>query len=950
MNYTFPIRCLGGALLVFLLAGYVGGYDEPPPEPLPAATRLLQEGKYAEAQEAFEKLDDSQAVERAVGIARSQEATGDRDKATAALNEAAKAQPKAAALPAELARLALARGDDKAADELADKALQLDAKQVLAQWVRAEVACSRGKRDEANAAYEALVNRFNDGDIEKVEDLLIVGRAAAQFARWNRLSDQFGFLVNEFYPDLIAKDPTCWQAHYAAGRLFAEKYNTADANKSLQAALAINASAAETHVAAGQIALELFEIAAAQSACDRALEINPQLLSAWHLKADILLANFEPRQCAGVLTDALKLNPTSEETLGRIAAVYWSTDGAARTGPDSRFGKLVAQVTDRNAHAGQFFNALGDGLDRLRRWPAAARYYQQSIERMPQLVAPRGQLGMVLMRLGDEPQAKAVLDEAFKADPFNVRVNNTLKVLEVLDTYETLETEHFRIKYDPKKDKRTAQYMGDWLEEVYPKLVKQMGFAPPDKSLFEVFNQARNTDGHGWFSARMVGLPHIHPIGACAGQIVALKSPNEGEQRFNWSRVLKHEFVHVLNLQQTDFNIPHWFTEALAVVNEGYGRPREWHQLLARRSASKKLFNLESINLGFIRPHSSDDWTLAYCQAELYARYMTERFGDDAIAKMLAAYGDNLTTPEALERALQVSVPDFEQGYQKYVQKIVDNVLPAAEAAQRPLSELQKEVVEHPDDSRCQALLAQAHLGRKNYPEARRWADAALKREPNSALAHYVRARLHLLVGENKQALATLEQALDRANPQTNVLALLAGLKLKAQDYEAAADLYELGAKHDPQGDKWLKSLAAVYLKSGEQTKLVPVLEQLVAQDPDDLPMRKKLAQMALAGGDWQAANRWALEGIHIYVLDPQLHRWRAEALAALARPAEAAGEYATCVELDEGALELRLAQAKMHAQAKQSAEARAVLAELLKRDADFPGAKELLESLEKSE
>jgi predicted Zn-dependent protease len=329
---------------------------------------------------------------------------------------------------------------------------------------------------------------------------------------------------------------------------------------------------------------------------------------------------------------------------------------------------------------------------------------------------------------------------------------------------------------------------------------------------------------------------------------------------------------------------------------------------------------------------------------------MTERFGDEAIAKMLAAYADNLTTPEALERALQVSVPAFEEGYRQYVQKIVDGVLPDSEGAQQPLSELQKEVAGHPDDPRRLALLAQAQLGRKNYPEARRLADAALKREPKNALAHYVRARLHLLVGENQQALNTLERALDRANPQPNVLALLAGLKLKAQDYAAAAELYELGARHDPAGDKWLKSLAAVYLKSGEQAKLVPVLEQLVAQDPDDLPMRKKLAQLALARGDWAAADRWALEGIRIYVLDPQLHRLRAQALAALARPVEAAAEYAVCVELDAEALDMRLAQARMHAQARQFAEARAVLAELLKRDAQFPGAKELLESLEKSE
>ena len=239
---------------------------------------------------------------------------------------------------------------------------------------------------------------------------------------------------------------------------------------------------------------------------------------------------------------------------------------------------------------------------------------------MPQLTEPGGRLGMVLMRLGEEEQAKKVLDEAFEVDPFNVRVNNTLKVLEVLDGYDTHETEHFRIKYDPaKRTSILARYMGQWLEEVYPQLVEQMGFAPPGQVAVRSFQPGQEHRRPRLVQRRMVGLPHIHPIGACAGKIVALQSPSEGPQRFNWSRVLKHEFIHVINLQQTDFNIPHWFTEALAVLNEGYPRPQAWNELLVARSAAGKLFDLDTINLGFIRPQSSDDWTLAYCQAELYA-------------------------------------------------------------------------------------------------------------------------------------------------------------------------------------------------------------------------------------------------------------------------------------------------------------------------------------------
>lgn len=946
MRSSFPMHAWGGMLLVLTGATFFGMAAEPStPAPVTTARRFFVEGKHAEAEEAFRALDVEFGAAAALGVARCQEATGRREKAAETLAEAAKAHPKVPTIPAELARLALARGDYQAAEAFVTAALKLDSEQVLAHWVRAQWQAAVGKLDQANADYQWLVKYYNDHDVKDAETLHWIGLGAGQFARWNRLSDQFGFLVNEFYPDVLTADPAFWRAHYEAGRLFAEKYNEADAAKEYKAALALNPNAAEVHAALGEMSLDRFELTAAQASCDQALAINPQLLAALHLKADIHLANFEPRQCVGVLNDALKLHPTSEATLGRLAAAYLAVDGPSRTTADSRFGKLAAEVTARNPHAGRFSLAVADALDRLRRWPAAAGYYREAMTRMPQLIAPSGRLGMMLMRLGEEDEARKVLDASFEADPFNVRVNNTLQVLEVLDTYETLETEHFRIRFDPKKDKILARYMGQWLEEVYPQLVEQMGFAPPEKSLFEVFCKARNTDGHGWFSARMVGLPRIHPIGACAGKVVAMQSPSEGRQRFNWARVVKHEFVHVINLQQTDFNIPHWFTEALAVLNEGYPRPQEWNELLVQSAAKGKLFDLDTINLGFIRPHSSSEWTLAYCQAELYAQYLLERFGPDAIAKMLAAYADNLTTPEALNRAFDVNQPDFERGYREFVEKIVAG-LPAA-AGEMSLVELRKALAENPKDPNLLAKMAQARLNRRSYPPAHRLADAALAIEPKNQLAQYVRARLHLLVGENKEALARLQESLDREHPQNNLLALLAGLKLRAEDFDAAAELYELGAKNDPQNVKWLKSLAAVYLKSADDEKLVSVLTKLAETDPDDLPVRKKLAQLAVAAGDWPDAARWTLEGLHIQVMDAELHAWRGEAFAGQGNAPEAAGEYAVAVELNPDDLKSHLALARSLVQANRPAEAKAALEVLLERDPSHSDAKKMLESLQ---
>ena len=142
---------------------------------------------------------------------------------------------------------------------------------------------------------------------------------------------------------------------------------------------------------------------------------------------------------------------------------------------------------------------------------------------------------------------------------------------------------------------------------------------------------------------------------------------------FNWARVLTHELVHVITLQQTEFNIPHWYTEALAVESEGFPRPQEWNRMLLERVPGRKLLNLDTINLGFIRPKEPEDRQMAYCQAQLYARYMLKRFGDDALIKMLMAYRRGLTTDRAIDDCFHVAKADFEKGYLAYLDEVVED-------------------------------------------------------------------------------------------------------------------------------------------------------------------------------------------------------------------------------------------------------------------------------------
>ncbi len=967
-------------------------------DPVLAARRLWLAGKYEEAEEAFEPLTKSHPAAAVLGLARCRESVGKADEARTLIEKALAELPAAEAGPevakpddekaddakpedaaqatlraeradleAELSRLALERGDLAEAEQRAAAARQQNDDHLLARWIDIERLRSTGQLDEAEAGLKWFVDYYNAHDVTDADQLRVIGLAAAQYARWKHLSEQFQFLINDLYPQALEKEPGYWQACFEAGRLFVEKYNEAEATKELGSALKLNSRAADVYAALAELALQKFDFDNAKPAIARALEINPNCLAARRAQADLLLANFEVAEAVKALEATRDLNPIDEETLGRLATAYLVADGLpkvdderpddpaaklAATLGDSRAGKLLAEVNARNPHAGLFYHTLAMRLEERRQFPLAELCFREALVRMPRLVGPQAELGLMYMRLGEEAEAKKLLDQAFEADPFHVRVSNMLKVLEVLDNYETLETDHFIIKFDPQRDKLLAQYTARHLEKLYPDLCGWLGYEPKEKSLFEIFSRARNTDGHGWFSARMVGLPYIGTVGACAGKMVALTSPNDGQRRFNWARVLEHEFVHVINLQQTRFNIPHWFTEALATLREGYPRPPEWNELLLKRVPKGEVFNLDTINFGFIRPQSGDDWTMAYCQAEMYAEYIQERFGREAIAKLLAAYADNQDTREVLKRALNIEQPDFEKGYTEYVAKIVAELQSGGDegtGADVPekLADLERAQKADPKNPRLLAELASAQLARKAYPEARRFARQAAEINPREPLAAYVLARLHLLIGDNQEAVTALQAAHDPEHPHAMLVNLLAALLIKAEDFAAAEKLYRLLAEKQPHDQRWPKALARLYLLSKQEQSLVEVLDRLARWDGDDIAYRKKLAELKYQARDYAASADWARQALHIDVTDPEIHRRLAAALLETKATAEAIDEYLVAIELAPDDPDLRYALADAYLQLPDKAKARATLEELLRREPKHTAAQEMLESIE---
>lgn len=1004
----FPTRIAW--ILAFVVVQQLVVAADAPTGKFTAAREHFQKGRYGEALEVLDLLakDASKDVD-AVALAKAGcevlLAQSDRDAAEKVLNETLADHEDAAELHGLLAKIHFERGRYDAAEVSVAKALKLDGNQLQARLIQAHLWTERGEIAKADTGYRWFVRYYNSQQPKEAEPLLFVGEGAAQYARWHSVAQIFDFCVNTVAKDALKADKLCWQANLLAGRLLLEKYNRAQGLPELKAALAINPNAVEVHVQLAQSAVGEYNWDEVEDEAKRALEIAPQTPGALRALAEAKLYFRDADAAEKLLTEALEINPVDQETLALVATLRMLQDGwpdvarlkvlldnldriagmkpdeilsllaKANRSPDappagqpveqrnetpvggatglqatglqlSRFEKIVVEVAARNPKPGYFLTALGEQVDRFRQHAIAEPLFKQAISLMPQLSQPKTALGQVYMATGRIDDAKRVFDDAFKADPYHVRVSNMRKVLKVLDDYNTVTTEHFVIRADAKLDKLLARYMAEYLEEVYPELTTLFGFEPESRTQIEIYNEAKGLSGHQWFSARMVGLPWVQTIGASTGSIIAMTSPTAMEEPLNWARVLKHEFVHVLTLQQTNFNIPHWYTEALAVRSEGYPRPVEWNKLLLDRVPKGELKNLDTLSMGFIRAGNQANWNFAYCQSVLYAEYMAERFGEPSLAKLLDAYRRNRTTDQAVPEVFGVEKADFEKGYREFLDKLVASLRQTESEPEIKPSQIEKAYEKNKDDPKAAADYARLMLFIRERDKARKIAGEVLKREPTQPVAALVMGALLLRDDKPDDAAKVLEPALNQERPNRHLLELFLRVRLRQKLADEALKLCDLGERHFPYNSDWWQGRAVAAKLTDDKAKRREALEKLIYLEADDPAPRKALSEMALVDGNFTDALKYAKLTLHIDVLDADVHRLLGESLRGLKQYDRAIAELESALELKPKDADLQVSLAETFFSADRKPDAKRLIDEVLKQQPDHEGAKKLTERL----
>ncbi|MCH7816372.1 MAG: tetratricopeptide repeat protein [Proteobacteria bacterium] len=629
-----------------------GGQTDTDDSPLFRGEQLLQNGSYAAASDVLQMADGLDRSDGIVGASKAFAMMGNYQEAIRICEDAIDGSDYARfpLISTQLAEVKRSVGQSQQALAI----LQAVVAEQAAAPVRALVQYGALLQfvGQKNASYEYLdraVQRYNNGLVFSSEDVAMVALAS-----W--LTDNFHD-ANSLFNEATRVNPNNLEAHVLWGDLFLEKYNAAEAERSYQQALDINSRYTRALVGIAQVVGD-------ERALQRALAINPNSVPALETYGQLHLQRGRQQEAQDFFTRALALNPESIKTLSLLASQ------AALEERSVDYENYRAQVEAFSPNNARFLGDIADSFGNNYRFVEAVEFARAALAADPQYWQGYTLLGSNLIRLGEEEEGKANLEISFENDPFNVMTSNMLKVFDTLDTYTTLESEHFKVHMSQHDTDILWPYLEPLLEESWDTLTAKYDYQPAAPILIEVFENSED------FAVRSVGLPDIGPlVGICFGKVITLISPDTLSA--NWQEIVWHEFMHVITLQMTNNRMPRWLSEGISVWEESQGRSywgRNQGLDLVRASQQDKLLPIANLNAGFTGARNNVDLGFAYFQSYLVVDYITSEFGFEKLVELVKQYAFIKADTVRFAEVFDLSLDAFDRGFRNWIDRRVEEI------------------------------------------------------------------------------------------------------------------------------------------------------------------------------------------------------------------------------------------------------------------------------------
>lgn len=689
------------------------------------------------------------------------------------------------------------------ADAQADS-LTVRLRQAIAQYDRGDRASAMREFTRFIDIYNAAADRLTS------QELVAVATACTYLGIEN---PQLFRDALKGFDRAIAKDPSNLDARVKLAELFLDKYNGADAKRTLSAALERDSSYVPALVLEARRRSFDGE-RGADALLARALVLQPDNVQARVLRAHFLADAEDFARAATEVERVLRANANDADALAFSAALRFAARDTAG------YATIARQFTWSYPRSAGVEIAVAELLARLRQYGAAAAAARQGVEREPTNWRAHALLGTNLLRLGDVTAARKSLETAFAGDPFDVWTKNTLDLLDTFGEYDELNTPRFRFMVNKAESALLPLYLGDLAERAFTTFAAKYGFTPSSPLRVEIYRS------HADFSVRTVGLAGLGALGVSFGNTVAFDSPAAKDAgAFNWGSTAWHELAHTFTLGASDQRVPRWLSEGLSVYEERLAR-RGWGQQVTPGflEAYKKgrLVPPSRLNDGFIRPAYPQQVLFSYYEASLLCELIARDFGEKAFIDMLAAYRAGFNTEQVVWRVLRLDMPALDNRFDAYVRERFGAVLPVLDAYHQRLdsarSLLQQGGVG--DAARALAILERA---RASFPEY-----------AGAESAYPLLARAFLDAGNRVRAAEVLSAMMSLGEASHDAHVSLADLLLQHGDTSRAAEILEGAMFVNPYNIADHETLAALYTRLGNKARTVRERLAAVALDPVD--------------------------------------------------------------------------------------------------------------------
>lgn len=693
-----------------------------------------------------------------------------------------------------------------------------------------------GRRPEAEACYQSLAQ----------------SRDAYLRAEGDWGLGQYTEANNEFRTAVAQNDRNAlYRVRW--GLLLHERFNNTDAEGLFKEALERDPKNAQAYLGLALVSEDGFDNNAIIWA-HKALELDPKLAAAHELLAEIALEDSDTDQAAAEADQAIKLSPDALDAM----AVHAAIEVLADRPPDAWFAKIAAV----NPVYGDAYALVARNLVFHNRYEEAVADYRKAIALDPQLWSARSELGINLMRLGQEDEPRKQLEMCYDNGYRNEATVNSLRLLDSYKNFVVFKDDTTIIKLNKKEADLLHPYVEEILKRAMATYALKYKMTLPGPVQVEVYPD------HEDFAVRTMGMPGLGALGVTFGEVVAMDSPSgRPPGDFNWASTLWHEMSHVYILTATNHRVARWFTEGLAVHEETQASP-EWGDpitpdiIVALRD--KKLLPVADLDRGFIHPEYSSQVIVSYYQAGRICDYIQSRWGADKLLDMVHSYAALKTTPQVIQENLGMPPEQFDKEFQAWLYQGVQPVIDNFDKWREALKSLAQAAKDNNNDevlkdgpaviqmypqyiyaANAYEFIAQADLAKGNKGAASTILTAYEKQGGRDPDTLKQLASLEEGLGQPKEAAATLDRINWIYPLDEDAHRQLGRLWLAQNDYAGAIREYSaVLAMHPLDRASAQFDLAQAYFEAGQKDKAEDNVLQALEAAPDYRPAQKLLLQL----------------------------------------------------------------------------------------------------------